>query len=632
MSSNSNNSSNNSLLKGDNNSSEIGSSNGEVGGNNSDNSALVSLGNTSFGFNFDSEEGTNVGSEEGDSSDQGGGSGGDRGGTRNAKATTTKATAATTAKSRNNNNNYKSGTATFTNGAADQSDPVTQPSSSLLPPASTAIHTKPPARSTLTAGAAAAKISSDSSSAARSINTNTTNTFSSSHSDAASQAVSNLHSIATTAAEGNADKQPPTQGIKKRKAPETATSSNATNLSADNESSNGYNSDDEGKAGEGQEQQHKRSKNQLQAGYHHQHHHQHHQMDMEPVTSKNVNADLDDDYDDDNDNDDEEQRGTGSRTGSKRKKKKLDDTKREERNAREKERSFRISRQINELRNLLSSGGVIVPKGTKSSVLTEAANYIRMLQQHQYRSEIDRHQLVQQIQMIGGGALGQQAATAVRHAAAQNGVWSLGNFGGVPPKSAMMYHQSGTTPGAEVAPAQNVPPGQEVSSALPNKIEEGDYRHIFNSCTVAMAIASMGGAFIDCNKLFCQLSNFTKQEVCSMTVFNLTARQDLQPAFDLISQMLSAPADSGHSNTSCVLRGSFKHCNNLGLNVALIKGDDDVAKCFCVTLIMNPSSPFDTSRPVPATIELLGGNQSSLSLSKDPTNAGMDPSPAYTAG
>jgi hypothetical protein len=71
-----------------------------------------------------------------------------------------------------------------------------------------------------------------------------------------------------------------------------------------------------------------------------------------------------------------------------RKRRKVDEMKREERNAREKERSFRISRQINELRGLLSSGGVIVPKGTKSSVLTEAANYIRMLQQHQYRSEM----------------------------------------------------------------------------------------------------------------------------------------------------------------------------------------------------------------------------------------------------
>lgn len=83
----------------------------------------------------------------------------------------------------------------------------------------------------------------------------------------------------------------------------------------------------------------------------------------------------------------EEPSSSGAQKGG-RKRRKLDDMKREERNAREKERSFRISRQINELRNLLSSGGVIVPKGTKSSVLTEAANYIRMLQQHQYRSEM----------------------------------------------------------------------------------------------------------------------------------------------------------------------------------------------------------------------------------------------------
>ena len=79
---------------------------------------------------------------------------------------------------------------------------------------------------------------------------------------------------------------------------------------------------------------------------------------------------------------------SSSKEQTSRKRKTIDNFKREERNAREKERSFRISRQINELRSLLSSGGVIVPKGTKSSVLTEAANYIRMLQQHQYRSEM----------------------------------------------------------------------------------------------------------------------------------------------------------------------------------------------------------------------------------------------------
>lgn len=163
----------------------------------------------------------------------------------------------------------------------------------------------------------------------------------------------------------------------------------------------------------------------------------------------------------------------------------MDENKREERNAREKERSFRISRQINELRNLLSSGGVIVPKGTKSSVLTEAANYIRMLQQHQYRSEIDRHQLVQQMQMIGTGALGPQAATAIRHVAAQNGVWSLGNFGGVPPKSAMTFYN-----GVQPNPTGSAEP-QKLTTMDPNapvqtKIEDHEYRFVFNSCSVGM--------------------------------------------------------------------------------------------------------------------------------------------------
>jgi len=406
------------------------------------------------------------------------------------------------------------------------------------------------------------------------------------HSEAAAAAVANLQSIANASSKKQTNKESNNKSVK-RKSLDTA----------DNDSG-GYNSDDEYKGARASE-----SSRQGQ-----------------------------DDDDEDGDGDDHEDCSvTGGQKGG-RKRRKLDDMKREERNAREKERSFRISRQINELRGLLSSGGVIVPKGTKSSVLTEAANYIRMLQQHQYRSEIDRHQLVQQIQMIGGGALGQPAANAVRHVAAQNGVWSLGNFGGVPPKSAMMYHQQPSMSSVQSdggAAMQQQQQAARDGSVLPNKIEEPDYRYVFNSCTVGMAIASMGGAFIDCNNLFCQLSNYTKQEVCSMTIFNLTARQDLQHAFDLISQMLSAPADTSSTppSSTCVLRGALKHRTDLGLSVTLIKGEDAVAKCFCVTLVVNPVSPFDNTRPIPATIDCAYAGQQGAKNS-----AGMDPAPAYTTG
>lgn len=298
--------------------------------------------------------------------------------------------------------------------------------------------------------------------------------------------------------------------------------------------------------------------------------------------------------------------------GQKKGKPRVGDMKREERNAREKERSYRITSQINELRGLLSTGGVIVPKGTKNAVLTEAANYIRILQQQQYKSEIHRQQLIQQMQMIGAGQLGSQAANAIRHVAAQNGVWSLGNFGGVPPRSAM-------------SPAVGQVAQQEVADAVPSSataatgdnqvtpneqhliknVEDHDYRFVFNSCVIGMAIASMGGAFIDCNQLFIQLSEYTKQEICGLTIFNLTAKDDLQNAFDLISQMISPPADNNEFAPACVLRGNMKTRSDLGLNITLIKDEEGIAKCFCVTLVRSPSSPFDDSKPIQATADLI---------------------------
>lgn len=185
----------NNLVKDDtntNNSSENGSSNGEVGGNNSDNSALISLGNTSFGFNFDSEDGMNGSphnsdnnnstSEEGDSSDQGDGksrkqrvvvavgdSGSATGGAR--KLNMNKTTFDTLQQSKSWRQQYQQ----------------SLPSGSL---------SNPLTKSNLTAGAAAAKISSESSFA---LKTATSNALSSFHGDAASQAVANLHAIAKAA-------------------------------------------------------------------------------------------------------------------------------------------------------------------------------------------------------------------------------------------------------------------------------------------------------------------------------------------------------------------------------------------------------------------------------------------------
>lgn len=125
----------------------------------------------------------------------------------------------------------------------------------------------------------------------------------------------------------------------------------------------------------------------------------------------------------------------------------------------------------------------------------------------------------------------------------------------------------------------------------------------------------MGGAFIDCNELFCELSGYTKQEVCSMTIFNLTNRTDLQHAFDLISQMISPPSNITNKDESlntnsaknnqapCILRGAMNNRSDLGLSITFIKGEDDgVAKSFCVTLVKNPPAPSINDASVTAAM------------------------------
>ena len=52
--------------------------------------------------------------------------------------------------------------------------------------------------------------------------------------------------------------------------------------------------------------------------------------------------------------------------------------------------------------NFLFSRTPILLQGTKSTILSEASNYIRLLQQQHNRLELDKQQLVQEVQRIGG--------------------------------------------------------------------------------------------------------------------------------------------------------------------------------------------------------------------------------------
>lgn len=172
-------------------------------------------------------------------------------------------------------------------------------------------------------------------------------------------------------------------------------------------------------------------------------------------------------------------------------------------------------------------------------------------------------------------------------------------------------------------------PEQAPPQTAVNAVNQNDYKFVFNNSSVGMAIASLGGAFIDCNSVFCHLSEYTKEEVCAMTIFNMTSRQDLQHAFDLISQMITPTldgTDKGEEKPSIVLRGAMKNRSDLGLSISLIKGDHGIAKCFSVTLVRILSVESTKQDTVSIEMEL---PQVSI---KQQNNVGFGAGPAYTAG
>jgi len=269
--------------------------------------------------------------------------------------------------------------------------------------------------------------------------------------------------------------------------------------------------------------------------------------------------------------------------------------KRKERNAREKDRSLRISQEIDQLRALLSSGGVVAIKPTKSAVLTEAAKHIATLQSNLGNIEKEKQQLLRQAQMIASGALGPQAAAAIHQD--QSRILHL------PPYTKPLQEMPSQHPQyIRKISSSSSGPTQEKEKINSSRINDDDFPQIFESASVAMAIASMGGVFVECNKLFRRIFQCTKQDLCSMTIFNMLAKKDLQSAFDRISSMISPPqvhqenecsslhyGQSKKSKSQPLLLGAMKNRLDIAVSVTLIWADNGVPRCFLVALLKEPT-------------------------------------------
>lgn len=122
------------------------------------------------------------------------------------------------------------------------------------------------------------------------------------------------------------------------------------------------------------------------------------------------------------------------------------------------------------------------------------------------------------------------------------------------------------------------------------------------------AIASLGGSLLDCNRVFCHLSNCTKQELCSSTVFKLIAREDLQRSFEHISSRMTASHDGiRDENNPFLVRGIFPLGDDFGLRITFISNEEGAKQLLCITMIKNPPSlsgvPLELPAPRPLELE-----------------------------
>lgn len=212
------------------------------------------------------------------------------------------------------------------------------------------------------------------------------------------------------------------------------------------------------------------------------------------------------------------------------------------RNQREQRRSKKITNQIDVLRDLLKESGRPV-KPNKASILSETATLIRDLQSAQERIQAAHVALQRSTPSFQRGKDSRAAASA-------QGPYALSR-------------QS-----AAAAPAQEG--GSSGAYGISRHLSEHSYRLAFHDSSVPMAIATMDGYLVDCNKRFLRFSGYQKEEIPGLTIFNLTAPADLQGTFSRVAQMLRTAEEMPCFEARAIM----KHNREVGyLSISLVRDE-----------------------------------------------------------
>jgi PAS domain-containing protein len=261
---------------------------------------------------------------------------------------------------------------------------------------------------------------------------------------------------------------------------------------------------------------------------------------------------------------------------------------RQGRNLREQQRSQKITQQIDHLREVLASANITF-KPDKYSTLVTVAEYIKQLQAKSAALDAEHEKLLSTISKTN----------------------EIVND---------RYLPASTT-------GENPPGGANLADANRNIIESSeaalvpniDYRSVFKSCGVPLAVASIDGRFVDCNLEFLKVTGYSKEELlpCHLTsipeevpsagmqqadanknlsLFNLLHREHMEAVFLAMSEMLKRPPRNDGSKPfpgeDCW--AGYVYLTRLPetkmrMNVTLVRGNQGGAKFFDCSLLPVPN-------------------------------------------
>lgn len=172
-----------------------------------------------------------------------------------------------------------------------------------------------------------------------------------------------------------------------------------------------------------------------------------------------------------------------------------------ERNLREQQRSYKISQQIKELRDVLAESNVPF-KPNKYSILLSVVEYIKQLQARAIMLDTEHQKLINTIRQTNEMV------------------------------------QSGNNPSsADETDTTNATGCSDLANDTEMLFVQGlDYRSIFDQCPAAIGVAALDGRILECNPEFQLLLGFPKEDLLKQSLFNLVRNH--QDIFRAMAEML----------------------------------------------------------------------------------------------